>query len=268
MEAQATTVDTHLTQSVQATISSSAAATRMWNAKNSLLLCKLPGEIRNSIYRYVLLRNEIIFDLADIHAATPLLRASSQLRDEAKVVFYSENKFVITRVTDQQSDVEKFLEWVGKDNTHHLPLILLRTKPPVKWSKVWALYGYYRGEEGLRSGEAGARVSAAIGGDQTDHFSTIVVSIVASALREVEAVARTLVEYGVPFARIQADDLGMPTGRERLAERASKAMSVKLTDAFLKIAWMQDPQWNRLTEEERSVAFAGNVFGRYLFGLT
>ena len=66
------------------------------NTHNCLLLSKLPGEIRNSIYRLVLVSsNTIIIKASTIRRQRSVLQTCHQVREEASKIYYGENTFTI-----------------------------------------------------------------------------------------------------------------------------------------------------------------------------
>lgn len=71
------------------------------NAQNSPLLA-LPGEFRNTIYRYALCEPDVDTkcDSTEIHARTSLLRTCTQIRDESSAIFYAGNKFATLQSGD------------------------------------------------------------------------------------------------------------------------------------------------------------------------
>lgn len=85
-------------------------ALRTLNAQESPLLAKLPADLRNEVYKLVLVcEAEIEIDYADLHKRTGLLRTSLQLREEASKVSFGENDFGISDAVDQTEDVHLFL---------------------------------------------------------------------------------------------------------------------------------------------------------------
>ncbi|KAK5117151.1 hypothetical protein LTR85_008919 [Meristemomyces frigidus] len=76
------------------------ASTRATQAKtagrknNSVPLLRLPPELRNELFRNVLLEDRVVVN-ATHHETPGLLRTWHQLRDEASSIFYQENKFLV-----------------------------------------------------------------------------------------------------------------------------------------------------------------------------
>ncbi|KAK5127474.1 hypothetical protein LTR85_006813 [Meristemomyces frigidus] len=83
---------------------SAAATTEPDNrCSNESLLFKLPGELRNRIYREVLVERQRIVIGGTGIAEPLLLLASKEIRNEAITIFYTENAFRVT-VQDYNSD--------------------------------------------------------------------------------------------------------------------------------------------------------------------
>lgn len=67
-------------------------------------LLKLPGELRNRIYRALLVSDSHILTNTSGIPEPPLLLASQQIRNEAITIYYNENKFTIP-IPDYSSDI-------------------------------------------------------------------------------------------------------------------------------------------------------------------
>ena len=105
-------------------------------------LLRLPGKVRNKIYREVLVRRKqlsnfdkmtrdldtakaIDISLKDIKERTGLLRVCTQLRKEATAKFCTENTFRITHPLEQQVDVALFLQRCGPENAAKIPKTII-----------------------------------------------------------------------------------------------------------------------------------------------
>lgn len=109
-----------------------AAVLRDANAENSPLLA-LPGELRNRIYRDVLVSAQVQIDLPTSHSAFGLLQASSQFRAEAAPLLYEESASIISDAKGQRRHLGRFLRWIGKDNAARLRRLIFKFGEPSEW---------------------------------------------------------------------------------------------------------------------------------------
>lgn len=81
-------------------------------------LTKLPAELRNQVYRYVVVSEEAInITRPPIRAHTALLQVCKQMRTEATKMFYSENTFRVPEGHVKSVDLTSWItSVVGKDN--------------------------------------------------------------------------------------------------------------------------------------------------------
>ena len=91
----------------------------------SLNFLSLPPELRNQIYKLVLLHQEPIttprfeYNIYREQKLTPgLLCANKTIHREASWLFYAQNRFDLTRVTPD--DVALFLETIGRNNADYI----------------------------------------------------------------------------------------------------------------------------------------------------
>jgi hypothetical protein len=91
-------------------------AIRAANAQNSPLL-KLPGEIRNNIYRLVLVSSKTVPVKPSLCRQRSLLQTCYQLRDEASKIYYSENTFSISSQRCIDKGLSGFLADISKGRT-------------------------------------------------------------------------------------------------------------------------------------------------------
>lgn len=75
------------------------------------ILERLPGELRNRIYRYVLLRNGPFTVTATGIQEPPLLSVCKQIRQEGILIFYGENEI---HVPFMDYDSSLFVKWTEK----------------------------------------------------------------------------------------------------------------------------------------------------------
>ena len=102
------------------------------NAQNSPLL-KLPAELRNKVYRSILIADdEININMRDIQAYTRILNVCTQIRTEASEIFYGENTFRITDAERQQPDTASFLQEAGIQNIAKISTLTVDLALP-KW---------------------------------------------------------------------------------------------------------------------------------------
>lgn len=151
------------------------------NAKQSLFLSKLPGGMRNKIYRLALLEESVEINYKAIHAKTALLRTSGQLREEASVLYYRESQFVITDASTQGADVEKLLEIMGAENLHNIGKVVLNKKLPEAVSQRFRmLEGYCK--SGLSMAAAAKKAAKDFGFSEEASFSDLLGSIYFNAV--------------------------------------------------------------------------------------
>jgi hypothetical protein len=96
---------------------------------SSRFTSKLPGELRNKIYRYALVSQDIDPLTAEGKGRTSLLRVNRQIRAEAITFYYGENSFA-TEVTDETE--QELAAWAAVIDKTHGELILslsLELKP-------------------------------------------------------------------------------------------------------------------------------------------
>jgi hypothetical protein len=80
------------------------------DAQNSLLLSMLPGEIRNEIYRLVLLSSDVIvIESSTVRGQRSLFQTCHQIRKEALKIYYCENTFSVGTRGSSINDITKFL---------------------------------------------------------------------------------------------------------------------------------------------------------------
>jgi hypothetical protein len=221
---------------VNGTMNAPTNTTRELNAQISPLLA-LPGELRNRIYRYVLLKAEIHLDLHAIHDMTNILRASSQLRAEAKVIFYGENHFIITNAIHQQRHVEAFLNWVGSKNTCKLPCVGLQLNTPPAWTTANRVLADSF-ESGMSEEQAFDEVVKALGSEDRKIAPHVFSGIITDNLNALTAIAENLVDSGVLVDNIKAQDPGDLALKEKtkdVVDKTSKALARQLTGTFLSV---------------------------------
>ena len=92
------------------------------NSDMSLNFFSLPRELRDQIYKLVLLHQEPIDPYVDYYREqklTPgLLRANKTVHREASLLFYTQNCFDLTTVTAE--DVASFLGQIGRNNADYI----------------------------------------------------------------------------------------------------------------------------------------------------
>lgn len=84
-------------------------------------LMRLPGELRNEIYRLVLVsNNQLRVTKSSIPTQPPLTMVSRQIRKEAIAIFYHENKFGVEVVNNDGRHEGVWLAKIGRENTNLL----------------------------------------------------------------------------------------------------------------------------------------------------
>jgi len=80
-------------------------------------LMRLPGELRNEIYRLVLVsNNQLLVTKSSIPTQPPLTMVSRQIRKEAIAIFYRENKFGVEVVNNDGRHEGVWLVKIGWEN--------------------------------------------------------------------------------------------------------------------------------------------------------
>ncbi|KAM0715513.1 hypothetical protein Q7P37_009011 [Cladosporium fusiforme] len=99
------------------------------NSQPGSALCMLPGELRNQIYRYVLVHGE--GDPANSYELShnssplldpPLLQTCRQIRAEAHKIFWKENEFEVTILN---CGIINFLNWHKAAKSHQSASLIL-----------------------------------------------------------------------------------------------------------------------------------------------
>ncbi|KAF7192407.1 hypothetical protein HII31_06439 [Pseudocercospora fuligena] len=81
----------------------------------------LPGEVRNQIYREVLVDGQrVTLDRKDVFERTRLLRTCRRIRREASSIWYAENRFLVLLSADDFELFPSWLDLMGKKNQRHL----------------------------------------------------------------------------------------------------------------------------------------------------
>lgn len=155
------------------------------NAKDSLFLSKLPGEMRNKIYRLALLDESVVVDYKAIHDKTALLRTSTQLREEASVIFYRESKFIVTNAPAQGPDLAKLLQAMGAENRHNIDKVVMQHKlPEVVSQRLKLLEDYCK--SGLSMAAAAKKAAKDFGFSDDATFNDLLGSIYNNAIGPVK----------------------------------------------------------------------------------
>ena len=106
-------------------------------------LFTIPGELRNAIYRYVLVedeQDEIQIDDSN-HVQPALLRTNAQIREEASKIYYEENRFVV-KICDLKL-APQLEHWVWRRTKRPQPDMLYDGNRSWKNFKEW-LRMYWR----------------------------------------------------------------------------------------------------------------------------
>ena len=114
----ASPVPSNLTTPTSTSIASSTATT-------SPLLDRLPPELRNQIYRLILIADDELVDvnIRDLYTRTAILRTCSQIRNEAKDLIF-ENDFLIACGCGDGEHAGRWLKSLG-DDMRSLKLVLI-----------------------------------------------------------------------------------------------------------------------------------------------
>lgn len=95
-------------------------------------LLRIPPELRNIIYHDVFALDEdemIDITLEEVKCRTSLLRVCSQIRSEAKSVFYATNSFYVADFFAQQAELGRFLKNAGS-SAKHVPELIIKIELP------------------------------------------------------------------------------------------------------------------------------------------
>lgn len=95
------------------------------NSTASQLLTALPAELRNEIWRLVLILPHRVWlntHANVIHQQTALLKTSRQIRAEASSIFYGENKFHTSFALGREDHLVPWLSAIGRDNARLIHL--------------------------------------------------------------------------------------------------------------------------------------------------
>lgn len=140
-----------LTTPSESSQSSQVSSTSTSYPKASLL--GIPGELRNQIYRYALLEDQLIKLNPQDHQLPGLLRTCRQIADEATDIYQTENNFQVDAWNMKLSIPENYAEhWMSSLEHCHF-WITMRGAPD--WENFWGwLRRYSTGEvPGLASGQ-------------------------------------------------------------------------------------------------------------------
>jgi hypothetical protein len=201
--------------------------TRSADAQNSLL-SMLPGEIRNEIYRLVLLSSYIIvIKPSTIRGQRSLLQSCHQIRKEALKIYYCENTFSVGSRGSSINNITKFLSAKDKSSGRMVSQLtvvhVLGREELVKACLIAAAICGSRdlataqkiGDElrgmVMKSGtprEGEQALAAKLGTEGRMDFLSINKVFWADALTHVRKVVSLLFERGVPQESIRDHDTG------------------------------------------------------------
>ena len=88
-----------------------ASATATSTAEEPSPLLRLPGELRNNIYRLVVVSSDDITVGVTGFTEPPILTVSKQVRREASAILYAENNFI---VESNDYDITPYNKWIEK----------------------------------------------------------------------------------------------------------------------------------------------------------
>ncbi|KAM0689619.1 hypothetical protein Q7P36_010490 [Cladosporium allicinum] len=117
-------------------------------------LLNIHPEIRNEIYRLVLVSNGVI-EVASADTPPmdpPLLRTCSQIRTEARGIFYKENK---VRFTVKNYDIRKIVAWLDRSAARHDLLANAHLALSVSSDWVFCWYALLNWAYAYREGRCG-----------------------------------------------------------------------------------------------------------------
>lgn len=110
---------------------------RASSPRESLLL-KLPGELRNTIYRHALVKSKSIEpDTAEAKADLALLQVNQQIRREAIKIYYSENTFFFRYSNKIVGVLQKWAPSLGKQQARLIPSITFERDIEANWLDHW-----------------------------------------------------------------------------------------------------------------------------------
>jgi hypothetical protein len=124
------------------TASAQLSATMDANDCTHSLLLSLPPEIRNIIYRYALVEDEIEIDppMSPVPEQPSLLQTNRQVRAEASDIYYKENEFVWCI---EDFNVEAFVAWSESSRATKRSTLVMRLDGKPTWANlVWWLGVY------------------------------------------------------------------------------------------------------------------------------
>lgn len=134
--------------SLQSLIFTTPSSTLKISSSTASPLLSLPPELRNRIYRYVLVtRKKIrIKKVSQLPAEPPLLRTCRLVRQEARAIWHCENVF---HFSIKASDASHFIAWCRRSKLHSEGHHAVRIDNVVNWDnlKAW-LEAYYADECG------------------------------------------------------------------------------------------------------------------------
>jgi hypothetical protein len=178
-------------------MATSAEAIRALNAKNSPLFSKLPGEMRNKIYRLALLEPFTEVDFKTIYNKTALLRTCAQSKEEASVIFYRESRFLITDAEAQQGDVAKLLLCMGAENRKRVSSIILTNHLPEAAREAFKMLEANH-NAGMTLQESAKVATKELGLPEETSFKDVLSSIYSDAMAPVKIMATILIRSNVP----------------------------------------------------------------------
>ena len=112
------------------------------------MLSKLPAELRNEIYRLVLVDDEPLdIERNAIAERTALLKACRQTREEASEIFYAENKFRLPGLCTHTADTITFLELAGQKNASGIPRLIVAFPLNKEWDTILRRTWYLADED-------------------------------------------------------------------------------------------------------------------------
>jgi hypothetical protein len=221
-------------------MATSVDAIRTFNAKNSPLLSKLPGEMRNKLYRVALLEPFVEVDFKTIYNKTALLRTCGQIKEEASAVFYRESQFVITDAAAQKGDVTKLLTCMGAESRKRVSSIILTNHLPEAAREAFKMLEANH-NAGMTLQESAKVATKELGLPEETSFKDVLSSIYSDAMAPVKIMATILIRSNVPVMALAGryvfnGALRDPERRKDVVATSEHHIVAGMAEAFMEVA--------------------------------
>ena len=182
-----------------------------------------------------MLEGEIEINCRAIYTKTNLLRTSDQIRREASTIFFGENRFVITNITDCQEhreDVFRFLERLTIREARAISSLVFRQGTPLIISE--ALEVWKEGQSISRPlVESNAIIAARFHLSSSADTAAMIVEIVGNAATVVERLGAYLVVVGLDAQVITTQSVDKRKGYFRgVGDKVANSVIEEIVLAF------------------------------------